>query len=156
MVYSADASDDAYVLSIGAIYGGPEFSHQPDVPWKAAVQSLMQRIVDVRQGVESPLNVNVVFHVPGSVLTPEFTGSRTGSFRKRDSHLIVQIALPPEAPDDQAAYLISSIRDSIETVEVWNRRKDRQFDLSALRSVVDHLQAGAAVQQAHPADGQER
>ena len=139
MAGSADTNDVASVLSIGAIFGGPEFSHQSGVPWKTAVLALMNRVAELRQGVESPLNVNVVFHVPGSALVPEFSGSRTGSFRKRDSHLMVQVALPLEAPDDQEGYLISALRDSIETVEVWNGRKDRQFDLSVIRSLIDQL-----------------
>ena len=139
MVRSDIRSDEASVLSIGAIFGGPEFSHQLGVPWKDAIQALSQRVVELRRGVESPLNINVVFHVPGSILVPEFSGSRTGSFRRRDSHLMVQVALPLRGPDDQAAYLTSAIRDAIETIEVWNRRKDRRFDLSAIRSVVDRL-----------------
>jgi hypothetical protein len=135
----ADSRDEASVLSIGAIYGGPEFSHQPGVPWKPAIQVLMNRVIDLRRGVESPLNINVVFHVPGSLLAPEFSGSRTGSFRKRDRLLMVQVALPIETPDDQSGYLISAVRDAIETVEVWNRRKDRRFDLSVIRSMLAQL-----------------
>jgi hypothetical protein len=139
MVSGVDPTDEAFVLSIGAIYGGPEFSHQPGVPWKAAVQALMDRVVDLRQGVESPLNLNVVFHVPGSILGTEFEGVRTGSFRRRDCHLMVQVALPHKAPDDQDGYLLAALREAMAAVEVWNRRKDRRFDLSAIQSVIDRL-----------------
>jgi hypothetical protein len=138
-VVPKDTTDEAVVLSVGAIYGGPEFSHHPDVPWKRAIHALTQRVSELRQGVESDLDVNIVFHVPGSIAGPDFSGSRTGSFNKRDAHLMVQIALPPEAPEDQDAYLIRAVRESLDTIDAWNRRKDQGFDLSALRALVDLL-----------------
>jgi hypothetical protein len=139
MVATEGSADRAYVLSIGAVYGGPEFSHQPAAPWRGAIQALAQRVATVRDGVQSSLNLNVVFHVPGSILVPDFTGARTGSFRKRDSHLMVQVALPPDAPEDQAGYLTRALLDSLQQVDIWNQRKDRRFDLSAIRSVVERL-----------------
>lgn len=139
MACSADTQDETSVLSIGVIYGGPEFSHRPGLPWKPAVEALLFRVHDLSRDVESPLNINVVFHVLGSILAPEYSGSRTGSFRKRDCLLMVQVALPIEAPEDQAGYLVAAVRDALETVEVWNRRKDRRFDLSVIRSVIDQL-----------------
>ncbi|KAF0206696.1 MAG: hypothetical protein FD171_2252 [Actinobacteria bacterium] len=141
MATDANATDydAAYVLSIGAIYGGPEFSPWRDAPWQDAIKELSNRVATVREGVESPLNLNVVFHVPGSILKPEFSGVRTGSFRKRDCHLMVQVALPVETPDDQARYLHDAVVQAVDAVEGWNSRKGRGYDLSAIRLVVAGL-----------------
>ena len=138
---AADAwdPDEGLGLYIGASFGGPEFSHQPDVPWKTAIQELYRRVVVIREGVVSSLNLNVVFHVPGSLITPEFEGIRTSSFRRRDSVLMVQVALPAAVPEDQLAYLKHMVRETLPVVEQWNERKDRRFDLSILRSVIDRL-----------------
>jgi hypothetical protein len=68
---------------------------------------LMQRVVALRDDVESPLAVNVVFHLPGNILTPEFEGLRTGLFNRRE--LMVQIAIPAEpsnSPEDDVRELL--------------------------------------------------
>lgn len=84
--------DKPEVLSIGAIDGG---STDGGV-CKKAVQEVGRAVRLQREGVVSPLNVNVVFHIGGRFQMPEFEGVRTGTYSKRDRHLMVQAALVPD------------------------------------------------------------
>jgi hypothetical protein len=131
---SASESEPTYVLSVGAVYGGPEKQ-----PWRDGVHDLMQRVAALRDGVASQLNVNVVFHVPGSVLTPDFEGIRTGSFRRRDSLLMVQVALPRDAPSEVSTYLREAMVSAMDEAEAWVVRKRKGFDTTALHELVRRL-----------------
>lgn len=73
----------------------------------------MRLTVDVAnavQHVESPLNVNVIYQIPGNILKPDFEGVRTGHYSKEDSSLIVQAALPDDAR--RTSTVISSVCSS--------------------------------------------
>jgi hypothetical protein len=127
-------SEPTRVLSVGAVLGGPEAQ-----PWRDSVHGLMRRVTVLREGIESQLNVNVVFHVPGRHLKPEFAGVRTGSFRKRDSLLMVQAALPPDLPADPASYLQDVMVSAVDEAEAWSVRKRKGFDTTALHELVRRL-----------------
>jgi hypothetical protein len=126
--------EPTWVLSVGAIFGGPEAQ-----PWRDSVYELTRRVTVLREGVESQLNVNVVFHVPGRYLKPEFAGVRAGSFRKRDSLLMVQAALPPDLPTDPASYLQDAMVSAVDEAEAWSVRKSKGFDTAALHGLVRRL-----------------
>lgn len=83
--------EPAQVLSIGSVVGG---STPTNRTWRDAIRDLTSRVIAARSDVEAPLNVNVVFQVPGDVIKPDFDGTRTGRFSKKDSLLMVQVALP--------------------------------------------------------------
>jgi hypothetical protein len=121
-------------LSVSWIQGGPEAE-----PWNGPLRELARQVVALRDGTESQLNVNVVFQVPGRYLKPEFAGVRTGRFRKRDSLLMVQAALPPDVPADPASYLRTALVSAVDEAEAWAVRKRKGFDTSALHSLVRQL-----------------
>jgi hypothetical protein len=62
-------------IHIGAIYGGPEGM---GTAVHRAIVKLAHRIGDVRGDEDGSLDL--VFHVPGSILKPEHVGLRTGRF----------------------------------------------------------------------------
>ncbi|RFA12255.1 hypothetical protein B7R22_16640 [Subtercola boreus] len=97
-------------------------------------------IVRERPNLRTSLNINVVFHLPGSILTPEFVGARTGSYRKADDALMVQVALPWEPPEHMNEYLRGKLELALDETDPWiTRRKKSQYDLSALREFVRTL-----------------
>lgn len=77
-------------LAVGVVAGGPGSS----VEWMEAVKLLGRRVVELRDGVESPLSVNVVYQISGQFLQPDFEGARSGRFSRKDGRLLVQVALP--------------------------------------------------------------
>jgi hypothetical protein len=122
------------VLSIGSIQGrwSPGMS-----TWREAIRSLSLGITQAREGVKSVLGVNVVFHVPGDILQPEFEGVRTGTFSKKNSLLMVQVALPEKPLSDVNAYLRARTVEALDEAERWARKKKIASDLSHLRRIVD-------------------
>ena len=127
------------VLSLGAVLGdsGPD-----SMAWRRAVSSLGKKVVEAREGVESPLRVNVVFHIDGTLVPHEFEGVRTGRFSSRDSHLLVQAAVPAEATAERNDVLVSLLREAIDEAESFARSRGIAQDLSSIRSLVESVVSG--------------
>lgn len=134
----SEIDDTAKTLSIGMIVGGRTLGNRA---WVEAIQELMRDVIEAREGVGSDINVNIEFHVPGNFLTPEFDGVRTGVFRKADSLLKVQAALPPNAPQEPRPILMEFLREALDAVDSWAIAKKRTVDTSALRGIVAAMQA---------------
>jgi hypothetical protein len=126
-------TDVAKTLSIGMIVGGRTPGNRA---WVEALEQLMRDVIVAREGVDSGIKVNVEFHVPGNFLTPGFEGVRTGVFRKADSLLKVQAAVPPSAPENPRLILLEYMWDAINAVESWAIAKKRSVDTAALRGIV--------------------
>ena len=124
------------VLSIGSIVGGvgPEAR-----AWNEPISELTRRVADARLGVESPLNVNVVFHVPGEVLQIGDEYVRTGRYDSRTRHLMVQATVPEALPEQPDRFLISRLSDALDAAEEWARRRGVADSLPALRTILDSL-----------------
>lgn len=95
---------DLPVLSTGTVFGG---SPEVDDLWRPEIQRLRKQVMARREGVDSPLNVNVVFHVEGRLLPPlGYEGVRTGTLSRKTMHLIVQAAVPSEPAQDRQGVLL--------------------------------------------------
>lgn len=102
---------------------------------------LSRSVSGLRYQLESELNLNVEFQVPGHLLTPDFQGVRTGSFRKAERLLKIQVALPVNPPENPYAYGVQAIRDSIDEAEAWARRRRIEFAASPFRSLLALVEA---------------
>jgi hypothetical protein len=109
-------------LSIGQIVGG---SDEASDTWRTMIAALSRSVREARAGVVSPVALNVVYHVPGPLLRPDFTGVRTGRSTRTPPGLMVQIAIPVGIPArevsvldglDQASTLPSSGRGCAATL----------------------------------------
>ncbi|MGH3109501.1 MAG: hypothetical protein ACRDQT_01130 [Gaiellaceae bacterium] len=107
--------------------------------WRDAITSLTIEVETAAQHVESPLNVNVIYQIPGNILRPDFEGVRTGHYSRKDSSLIVQAALPEDAPDDVESHIKSLLVAAIDEAEEWTRRRSVAPDLQALRQLAGQL-----------------
>ena len=126
------------VLSLGSVVGGRTLANRG---WSEAIRGLTREVADHREGVSSDINVNVEFHVPGNLLRPEFEGVRTGAFRKSDSLIKVQVALPEEPPADPRAFLLTCVWEALEAVDLWSRRRKLNVSTSNLRALVAEVEA---------------
>jgi hypothetical protein len=127
---------DVDVLSLGAMVGGTRPSARA---WREAVMALARRVAAARNGVDSPLRVNVVYQVPGELIPVKFDGVRTGRYAPADRHLLVQAALPEELPDEPEAYLITLLQQAIDAAAQFARKKGVADDLVELRELVSSL-----------------
>lgn len=126
-------SEPIQPLSIGSVVGGTGPTARQ---WKEPVRRLAQRIAALRVGAVTPLNLNVVFHVPGEILAPDFDGVRTGRFARRDSLLMVQAAVPTHAKD-KPAVLRTLLLDAIDEAERWAQHKGLADELGQLRRIAE-------------------
>jgi len=101
------------MISFGSIFGGPELHDSPIADTIHAIRLLMKKTRDLEdEGAYGSLNI--VFHVPGSILQPEFEVLRTGRFSRKEKMLMIQIAVPAEqrsSPD--LVFLLDAIREAI-------------------------------------------
>lgn len=124
------------VLSIGSVEGG---SSPAARLWRDGITRLARKIAAVREGLVSPINVNVIVQVPGEILTPDFAGVRTGHFSKTSRLLIVQVALPREPPVDVDMDLKSWVVEAVDEAERWVRKRRPAEGLPQLQELVHSL-----------------
>lgn len=101
------------MIYIGRILGGPEL--QDDAPVNRAIAKLCRLRGPAGEGEFGSLDV--VFHVAGSLLAPEFCGVRTGRFSRKRRMLQVQIAVPKAVVASEDPYPILAAR-MLEAVRV--------------------------------------
>lgn len=99
----------------------------------------MQAIKKSREGVTSPLNVNVIFQIPGDVLSPDFSGVRTGYFSKKSCTLIVQVGLPVELPEDVDGYLKECVLLALGQAEGWAKSRHIAENLEEIRQIAEMI-----------------
>ena len=120
-------------LSIGWIEGG----WLPDGKrWREGLQQIAGRVAALRTGVHSPVNLGVIFHVPGNNWTPDYTGVRTGTYSKPERTLAVDVALPPDAPEDVEAFLKDRLIEAVDATANWARHRNQADSLEALYALV--------------------
>jgi len=124
--------DEAVALSVGSIVGGESPVGQI---WYDAIRELQRRVASACGDARDAVNLNVVFHVPGPLLTPDYDGVRTGSFRSGDSHLMVQVAVPAGLPDDPPAAVGEMLFASIAAAEAWATKRKIANRLDVARAI---------------------
>lgn len=126
-------------LSIGVMVGG---TGQDARRWGDEAMELARRVKALRAGVDSPLNVNVVYQVRGDVVPVDFSGVRTGRYSAADRLLLVQAAVPDGPPVHPAETLIDLLDSAIEEAERFAQRKAISYEpFQALRAVAAGLRA---------------
>lgn len=124
------------ILSIGAVAGGASASRA----WENAIKRAAQRVIRLREGRSSPLAVNVVYQIPGEVMTPDFEGVRTGQFSRKDRRLLVQVALPHEPAHDADQEVVDRLSEAIELAEEFARMEAMiEGNLVDLRAIVSAI-----------------
>lgn len=126
-------------LSIGSVIGGLN----PDATaWKEAINVVGRLVRDTRDGLESDVNVNVVYHVPGDV-DPEIVvrGVEVTRVHRRDKHILVAVEVPYEATGNLGARVHEWLREAVEVAANYCRDEGIADDLPQIRAYVDNLAA---------------
>jgi hypothetical protein len=101
------------LIYIGGIYGGPEVRG-------SAIDRAISKLSRLRgPGTEDERgSLDVVFHVPGSIIAPDYSGIRTGRFSKKKRLLQIQVSVPKDitAADEPTMemFLLQALRDAIQ------------------------------------------
>ena len=101
--------------------------------------ALARRVRNARAGIESPLSVNVVYHIPGEVVDLGWQGVRTGRYDAKARHLMVQVTVPDEPPVDGHAFLLNRLSEAITEAERWASEKGIARDLTSLHAIIGRL-----------------
>ena len=95
--------------------GGPE-----ELPCKRGLKAVWEYF----RGDESTPFLNVVFHFPGSLITPPYTGIRTGKFSKKEQGFMIQVPVPKEIAESTIKQKAENFfLDSIEQALTISRKR---------------------------------
>ena len=127
-------------ISVGIIDGGPEATgSRIDRAVLLAMNLIADEIGDPELGVDP--EVNVVFHLPGSICPNEFYGIRTGRLSRKQKLLMVQVGVHEdqlEAPDAERL-VWDWIREACQLAFTRFHKSGFEFDLQRTLDLVDRL-----------------
>lgn len=134
------------MLGIGCIAGGPE-TRKTSVGQH--IDRLMKIVVDERGPftVGTVSAVNVVFHVPGSVVRDVgYQGFRDGKFSRKDMMLMIQVAVPQELvvcqdTDVITSFLFNALREANRIASKYFKKKGLEYSQPKYLSLVDAVEA---------------
>jgi hypothetical protein len=130
-------SREAESLSVQGIYGGVE---SPAKEWAEVLSALTARMPELREGVRSPLNVGVMFHVPGELLPDKaFVGARRGGYTKWINVLRVDAAVPRALPLDLSSHVRQLMDDAVTVAEEFAREQGIADALPELRAIIARI-----------------
>jgi hypothetical protein len=133
----AGHSEQTDVLSLGSIVGGSTSTNRA---WRDEIARLTKDVISSRTGLVSTVHLNVVFHVAGNIIQPEFEGVRTGTYRKSDHLLMVQVALFEPAPSDPRRHLLASLHQAVEAAERWSAGRRIAFQAQPLLEIIERIE----------------
>ncbi len=147
------------MIYVGSVLGGPELFYSPFTramagivfpvpgePWPEPGKAPDPREFSERVDPRPVGSLDIVFHVPGSLLKPEYTGLRTGRFSRKQRLLQVQVAVPEGADDGTLrAFILQSIRQAILLAKPRFDKARIAYPEAEYLSQVDELEARLAV-----------
>jgi hypothetical protein len=100
------------MMYIGGVYGGPEVTGSTI---DAAIGRVSALLGDSR--VEESALLDIVFHLPGSLIAPDYQGVRTGRLSKRKGLLQIQVSVPQDIHSKRQSeaelFVVDALRQAI-------------------------------------------
>jgi hypothetical protein len=126
------------------VLGGPEH-----VRFEQEVRELMRFCRENRERGFAGSEINLVYHVPGSICKPDYVGMRTGRFSRKERCLMVQIAVEEDyaALDDTdqiRQYIFETADEALGLGKTELARKGLQYEIQTDRMLLDEWFAGEA------------
>jgi hypothetical protein len=127
------------VIYISSVLGGPELEGSP-------IDRAIRRVVALRKpGEEGDFgSLDVVFHVPGSMASPEYQGLRTGKFSRKQKMLMVQVSVPPDvvSSDEAESFVVRSLHDAVRMARSRFERAGIRYPEEQYTKEIDAIAAG--------------
>ena len=131
------------MISIGAIIGGPESSY-----FDSILCEFMRHCESEGHLSGESVKVNIVYHLPGSMMPPDFIGVRPAKLSRKDKKLMVQAAVEAEMAevrnrDEILDYIIDVADEALGVAKTkfdaskidYEIKKDRDF-LNEFRDLI--------------------
>ena len=77
------------MITFGFIIGGPE-----SICLSNKIIRLSSYIHDHSEKLTKSASINIVYHHPGRIISPDYKGMRDGKFSKKDKTIMIQISVP--------------------------------------------------------------
>jgi hypothetical protein len=139
-VLSDPVSKPRRTLHVSAVLGGG--GALPEV--EAGIRKLagIVRLEEEARSADDPAReatVDVTFHVPGTILRPNYEGMRTGRWVKDKRLLVVQIAVPESLSGSSRInhFLADSLRRAVALAADWMKKKKLELSLERAREIAD-------------------
>ena len=124
------------MISIGSILGGGELAG-------GRTDLLLRRFCSALPPIQDPdaADINIVFHVPGSIAKPDYTGVRTGRFSAKEKTLMIQVSVPEHLMDslELESFLHKSIAEAVDIAKEFFEKKKMQFDKAEYSRVIGEM-----------------
>ncbi len=130
------------MISLGNVLKGPELSgSQVDRAIMAATKAAAELRGEFEFG-SSPA-VNVVFHVPGSMGSPDWDGLRDATFSRQQQLLMVQVAVPESVVEsaNPEEFVIESLYGANAVAFEFFRQKNMDFPLAEAEKLVASIES---------------
>ncbi|HWB05278.1 MAG TPA: hypothetical protein VG796_19755 [Verrucomicrobiales bacterium] len=118
------------MISIGAIIGGPESAF-----FDTVLCEFMRHCESEGHLSGEPVKVNIVYHLPGSILPPDFIGVRPAKFSRKEKKLMIQAAVEKEMAgvrnrDEILDYIIDVADEAIGVAKTKFDGAKIEYDIS--------------------------
>jgi len=132
------------MLSIGVVEGGPEVS----ATCTGKLVSKLMRIASEERGdftVGSWAAVNLVFHIPGSMLQDlDYEGLRDGAFSRKQKLLMIQVAVPgtiavTQDEEQVCEFLLDSLLKANDLAAKYFKKKGIEYSQPKFLGLVDSI-----------------
>jgi hypothetical protein len=125
------------MISVGAVVGGPECAF-----FDARLRLFMRFVREARESAQDDSEVNLVFHLPGSIAKPGYVGPRVAKFSRKDKTLMIQVGVEEEiirsdSEKDVLQYIYEIADEALGIAKSEFERKSMFYDLEADRQVLD-------------------
>lgn len=124
------------MIYISSVLGGPELEG-------SRIDRAIKKIVGLRgPGEEGDFgSLDVVFHVPGSVIKPDYQGLRTGKFSRKERMLMVQVSVPAALvmSEDSEVFIINSLREAVRMAKPRFQRAGIQYPEDQYLCEIDEI-----------------
>jgi hypothetical protein len=127
------------MISVGAIIGGPESAFFDKV-----LCEFMRHCESEGHLSGEPAKVNIVYHLPGSVMPPDFAGIRPAKFSRKDQKLMIQVAVESEmasvrSRDEILDYIIDVADEAIGIAKTKFDSAKIEYDIKKDRAFLDEF-----------------
>lgn len=86
------------------------------------------------------LQVDLTFHIAGSIVKPDYEGIRTGRYLPRHQLLVVQVAIPvPLPPSAALSYMKEVLEETLRLVQGYVARRKLKVSTTTVESVLSHM-----------------
>jgi len=130
------------MIYIGAIFGGPG-------GMSSKIGSAISKIKHLagEREMDASGSLDIVFHVPGSLLSPDYDGVRTGTFSRKKRLLQVQIAVPQDLTDkdevtEVARSLVPLLRQAVRLAQPVFDRAHIPYPQDEYEELIDGIERG--------------